>query len=76
MKIDTDAYRRADYTVYPINPRTIVWQWFFLCMHPAIIEGRRYIVTSSLIDWAHTQTDSGCRITFFFKYSIDPYWIM
>ena len=27
-----------------------------LCMRPAN-ERRRYIVTSSLIDWAHTQTD-------------------
>ena len=25
-------------------------------MHPGY-EGRRYIVTSSLIDWAHTQND-------------------
>ena len=32
------------------------WAGFILCMRPAN-ERRRYIVTSSLIGWAHTQND-------------------
>ena len=33
-----------------------------LCMHPAN-ERRRYIVTSSLIGWAHTQNDPWCSVS-------------
>ena len=32
------------------------FQWILLCMHP-VNERRRYIVTSSLIGWVHTQND-------------------
>ena len=39
--------------------------WIILCMCPAN-ERRRYIITSSLIGWAHTQNDPwllGCRLS-------------
>ena len=40
-----------------------VHAWIILCMRPAN-ERRRYIVTSSLIGWAHTQIDSCLRPDF------------